>query len=59
MKFLVFAILLLFLSVDIVADKAIRLVPKEIQDENRVALVIGNASYKKPLTVKKLKIQKV
>ena len=32
-------------------DKGIKILPEEMQTENRVALVIGNNAYKRPLTV--------
>jgi len=44
MKILVF-ILGVFFSVNVVADRGVRVIPKEIETEPRVALVIGNKDY--------------
>lgn len=45
MRFCFVAVFAIFLSVDVIADRGVNIVPKEVREENRVALVIGNKDY--------------
>jgi len=52
MRFIFGVVLVLLLSVDIMADeRGLGQIEKEMQEEQRVALVIGNSSYQRPLSV--------
>jgi len=48
---IVLLVLVVFLSNVFSDERGLAIVPKEIQEEQRVALVIGNSSYQRPLIV--------
>jgi len=51
MRFILGVVFVLLMSVEIMADRGFDVVPQEMQEEQRVALVIGNSSYQRPLSV--------